>query len=643
MAARPTPVTPALPVPPLPSTMASTTAAVRVPEDSSLWDRLTNWAAENKTVVYTIAGVAVVITGAGMVYYLKSNRSSQDSASSPMSATKLSKKERRKRKEAERKAAAEASNKAASTDSDESATKKPAAASVAAVEEDLPEVTEATVQAMGPEERKKMALKLKEAGNKAYGAKDLDRAIDLYSKAILCKQDPVYYSNRAACYSALNDWEKVVEDTTAAISIDPEYIKALNRRANAYDRLNKFRESLLDYTASCIIDGFKNEASAQAVERLLKKFAETKAKELMATRPAKLPSPTFVGNYLQSFRAKARPAGLDDTIDLAEDTGKGQLRLGLQALDKKTADGYEEASAAFARALELGDLGEYEALAYNLRGTFLCLLGKHEEALAALTKSIELDPTMTQSYIKRASMNLELGAPTLAEEDFAKALEQNSSDADIYYHRAQLHFIKSEFGEAAKDYQKSIDLDRDFIFSHIQLGVTQYKLGSIASSMATFRRCEKNFSKVPDVYNYHGELLLDQGRYQDAIDKFDKAIEMEKETKPMNMNVLPLINKSLALFQWKQDFSEAEKICSKALIIDPECDIAVATMAQLLLQQGKVTDALTYFERAADLARTEGELVNALSYAEATRTQIHVQEKYPSLAAKLQGMGSVLR
>lgn len=154
----------------------------------------------------------------------------------------------------------------------------------------------------------------------------------------------------------------------------------------------------------------------------------------------------------------------------------------------------------------------------------------------------------------------------MAEEDFAKALGQNDSDPDIYYHRAQLHFIKAEFGEAAKDYQKSIDLDRDFIFSHIQLGVTQYKLGSIASSMATFRRCEKNFAKVPDVYNYHGELLLDQSRYQDAIEKFDKAIEMEKETKPMNMNVLPLINKSLTLFQWKQDFSEAEKLCSKALI-----------------------------------------------------------------------------
>ena len=47
-------------------------------------------------------------------------------------------------------------------------------------------------------------------------------------------------------------------------------------------------------------------------------------------------------------------------------------------------------------------------------------------------------------------------------------------------------------------------------------------------------------------------------------------------------------------------------------------------MAQLLLQQNKVTEALKYFEQAAELSRTEGEIVNALSYAEATRTQVEV-------------------
>jgi import receptor subunit TOM70 len=322
---------------------------------------------------------------------------------------KLSKKERRKRKQqAERDAGAEK----ASAPETKAETPAPAAKAVSVeTADELPEIDETTVQAFSEAQRKEYAQKLKEAGNKAYGAKDFGKAIGLYSKAILCKPDPVYYSNRAACYNALGDWEKVVEDTTAAVTLDPEYIKALNRRANAYDHLEKYSEALLDFTASCIIDGFRNEQSAQAVERLLKKFAESKAREIMETKPAKLPSSTFVGNYLQSFRLKPRPDGLEDSEELDEGTGKGQLQKGLKALESKTGSGYEEAGDAFDKALELGDLGEHASYAYNLRGTFRCLKGKHEEALADLSKSIELNPEMTQSYIKRASMNLELGKP----------------------------------------------------------------------------------------------------------------------------------------------------------------------------------------------------------------------------------------
>ncbi|KAH0542033.1 hypothetical protein FGG08_003497 [Glutinoglossum americanum] len=593
---------------------------------SSLWDRLSNWAADNKAVVYTAGAVAIIVTGAGVVYYLSEPNKGLDSGF-PSEEKRKSKKDRRKAKKQQ----VEESKKDDSPRSDV----EPAAQKripTVEVENELPEVDESTVETLSDQERKEYAAKLKAAGNKAYGSKNYNEAIKLYGKAILCKPDPIFYSNRAACYNALGEWQKVVDDTTSALALDPEYVKALNRRANAYERVEKYSEALLDYTASCIIDGFKNEASAQSVERLLKKVAEAKGKAILAEKEKRLPSPTFVTNYLQSFRSRTPPEGLEETAVLDEESGKGQLQAGLVAVGLRTGDSYDKAAKHFEKALELGDLGEHEAFAYNMRGTFKYLRGDSADALSDLTKSVELQPSLTQSFIKRASMHLELeGDREAAAADFAQAMTQNADDPDIYYHRAQLHFICGEYADAAKDYQKSIDLDKDFIFSHIQLGVTQYKMGSIASSMATFRRCIKNFDKVPDVYNYYGELLLDQQKYQEAIEKFDTAVEMEKQTKLIGMNVLPLINKALALFQWKQNFGEAEKLCQKALIIDPECDIAVATMAQLLLQQGKVPDALKYFERAAELSRTEGEIVNALSYAEATRTQLEVCLPSPSL------------
>lgn len=254
------------------------------------------------------------------------------------------------------------------------------------------------------------------AGNKAYGLKDYPKAIELYGKAILCKPDPVFYSNRAACYNVQSEWEKVVEDTSAALAMDSEYVKALNRRAIAYEHLGKFSEALLDFTASCIIDAFSNDVSRNSLERLLKKVAEQKSKAILDARSKKLPSATFVSNYLQSFRPKPLPEGLEESAELGEDSGKGLLRKGLIAMAKKSGEGYEEAASSFEKALETGDLGDFEALALNMRATFTYLGGNATGALEDLNKSVELQPTLVQSYIKRASLHLELGKFSLRTE-----------------------------------------------------------------------------------------------------------------------------------------------------------------------------------------------------------------------------------
>lgn len=64
-----------------------------------------------------------------------------------------------------------------------------------------------------------------------------------------------------------------------------------------------------------------------------------------------------------------------------------------------------------------------------------------------------------------------------------------------------------------------------------------------------------------------------------------------------------MINRALAIFQWKQDFAQAEEICREAVLIDPQCDVGVATLAQLLLQQNKVSDAAIMFARSAEMSR----------------------------------------
>lgn len=63
-----------------------------------LWDRLSTWASENKAVVYTIAGVAVAVSGAGVAYYVSNPRTGSKEAAAE-DKKRLSKKERRKAKQ----------------------------------------------------------------------------------------------------------------------------------------------------------------------------------------------------------------------------------------------------------------------------------------------------------------------------------------------------------------------------------------------------------------------------------------------------------------------------------------------------------------------------------------------------------------
>lgn len=109
------------------------------------------------------------------------------------------------------------------------------------------------------------------------------------------------------------------------------------------------------------------------------------------------------------------------------------------------------------------------------------------------------------------------------------------------------------------------------------------------------------------------------------------------------MNVLPMVNKALCLFQSRQALPEAEAICREALEIDPTCDIAVATLGQLLLQQNKVHEAVKAFEKSAEIARTEPELVNALAFENATKAQLDFIDKYPEVRSQIWGYHKPIR
>jgi stress-induced-phosphoprotein 1 len=54
------------------------------------------------------------------------------------------------------------------------------------------------------------------------------------------------HANRAACYKQISNFDGVIEDCSAVLECDPENVKALVRRAQAFEGVERYRFALQD-------------------------------------------------------------------------------------------------------------------------------------------------------------------------------------------------------------------------------------------------------------------------------------------------------------------------------------------------------------------------------------------------------------
>ncbi|XP_019864402.1 PREDICTED: tetratricopeptide repeat protein 1-like isoform X2 [Amphimedon queenslandica] len=121
------------------------------------------------------------------------------------------------------------------------------------------------------EQIKEQGHRLKELGNASFKEGDTEQAITHYSEALKvyppnCDQEvSVCHSNRAACYLKLGKHEEVVEDCTKALELKPDYLKALIRRGQSYEALERLDEALEDYKKVLEIEPHQPIARAAAL------------------------------------------------------------------------------------------------------------------------------------------------------------------------------------------------------------------------------------------------------------------------------------------------------------------------------------------------------------------------------------------
>ncbi|KAL2094861.1 hypothetical protein ACEWY4_009580 [Coilia grayii] len=103
------------------------------------------------------------------------------------------------------------------------------------------------------ESRRKESVELKEKGNGEFKKGEHVEAEASYTAALhICpfscsKERSILFSNRAAARSHQDKKEEAIKDCTKAIELNPDYVRAILRRAELYEKTEKLDEALEDY------------------------------------------------------------------------------------------------------------------------------------------------------------------------------------------------------------------------------------------------------------------------------------------------------------------------------------------------------------------------------------------------------------
>lgn len=116
------------------------------------------------------------------------------------------------------------------------------------------------------------ALVYKEEGNAAFKSENWKDAVAGYTKAIKVGGDKhtqlaTFYKNRAAAYLKLEKYENAVNDCTKSLQLEPNDPKALFRRAQAKEHLERFEEAYRD-----AIDIWNQDTANKSVQKFLERL-----------------------------------------------------------------------------------------------------------------------------------------------------------------------------------------------------------------------------------------------------------------------------------------------------------------------------------------------------------------------------------
>lgn len=273
----------------------------------------------------------------------------------------------------------------------------------------------------------------KNEGNNFFKAKKYSEAIEKYTEAIsLDPSDVTFYSNRSACYAALNQWQEAYDDGRQCVITDKSFVKGYFRAALALQNLNNL-DGALDFVKrglgidSTNVDLKKMSKEIEESQRLVKVDALT----------------TQVENQIASNDIYGAYKALESALRLDPTNPK------LNKLNDKVRPLYEKAEKKRVSTLDPKEKLKEEGDANFKNAKFEDAIKSYTKCLAAISdKSSEL---ALKCYNNRAACYKQLSNFDGTIEDSTHVLEYKPDDVKALIRRAQAYEACERYKSAIQD------------------------------------------------------------------------------------------------------------------------------------------------------------------------------------------------
>jgi len=205
------------------------------------------------------------------------------------------------------------------------------------------------------------------------------------------------------------------------------------------------------------------------------------------------------------------------------------LRAGMA--NEHTGD-HKGAERAYRRGLELAP---EDTELRNALGWTLFQDGRPAEAVAEYRQALTANPDNAKAHNNIALALVELGQLEEAAVHFRKSLALQPR-AEIY---SDLGFAMARLGkpeEALANYRKALELDPTCASAHFNLAVTLVQAGKFREAESHYRTALAG-GPTAETHNGLGYVLAREGRPDEAVGEFRKAIDLDPKYTPAYNNI----------------------------------------------------------------------------------------------------------